>query len=66
MAEADDRKDPKPADPGKAECEAGGKAGSHGQDFTQLLQTICDARRNRSGNQTHDRAQSQQKPDLLR
>ena len=66
MAEADDQENPKPTDPGKAKCKAGGEGGSRGQYVTQLLQTICDARRNRSGNQTYDRAQSQQKPNLLR
>ena len=66
MTEADGQENPKPTDPRKAKCKAGSEGGSRGQYVTQLLQTICDARRNRSDNQTHDRAQSQQKPNLLR
>ena len=65
MAEADDQKNPEPTDPRETKCQAGGKAGSRGQYVTQSLQTICYARRNRSGNQTDDRPQSQQKPNLL-
>lgn len=65
MAEADDQKNPKPADPRKAKCKAAGKGGSRGQYVTQSLQTICDARCNRCGDQPYDRPQSQQKPNLL-
>ena len=65
MAETDDQEKPKPANPRNAKCKAGGEGGSRGQHVTQLLQAICHARRNRSGNQTDDRAQSQHKPDLL-
>ncbi len=65
MAEADDQKDPKPTDPRKAKCKAGSKGGSGGQDVTQALQTICEARCNRSGDQPYDCPQSQQKPNLL-
>jgi len=62
MAEAHDQENPKPTDPRKAKCKAGGEGGSRGQYVTQLLQTICDARRNRSGNQPCDRAQSSRSP----
>jgi hypothetical protein len=65
MAEADDQENPEPTDPRKAKCKAGGERGSRGQYLTQLLQSICGARHNRSGDQTYDRAQSQQKPNLL-
>lgn len=52
--------------PGKAKRKTGGESGSGCQYLTQSLQTICDARRNRSGDQPYDRAQSQQQPNLLR
>jgi len=65
IAEADDQKNPKPADPREAKCKAFGKGGSPGQYVTQSLQPICDACRNGSGNQTYDCAQSQQKPNLF-
>lgn len=66
MAEADDQENPESTGPRKPECKAGGQGGSCGQYVTQLLQTICDARRNRSGNETYDRAQPQQQSNLLR
>ena len=66
MAETDDQENPEPSDPRKAKCKACGEGGSRGQYVTQLLQTICDARHNRSGNQSYGRAKSQQDPNLLR
>jgi hypothetical protein len=67
MAEAHDQKYPETTDPrlAKSKSKAGGHGRSRGQYVTQSLRSICDARGNRSGNQANDRAQPQQKSNLL-
>lgn len=65
MAQVDDQKNPKPANPRKAERKAGGKGGRRGQYLTQSLPPIGHAPGDRSGNQTYDGAQPQENPDLL-
>lgn len=65
MAEANHQNDPEACDSGQGPCKARRKGGRRGQYLAQSPPPICDARRDGSGNQTDDRAQSQQDPDLL-